>query len=61
MRFWAKRWQDVDFATNRLFVAQSLEQTKKGGLKFKIPKGKKRRALTMSSLLAEALKAHLLI
>jgi integrase len=27
-------------------------------LKFKIPKGKKRRALTMSPLLAEALKAH---
>jgi integrase len=53
-----QRWQDVDFASNRLFVAQSLEQTKRGGLKFKIPKGKKRRALTMSPLLAEALKAH---
>jgi integrase len=53
-----QRWQDVDFGTGRLFVAQSLEQTKMGGLKFKIPKGKKRRALTISPLLVEALKEH---
>lgn len=54
----AQRWCDVDFTLNRLFVAQALEQTKAGGVKFKIPKGKKRRPLTMPALLAEALQLH---
>jgi integrase len=54
----AQRWQDLDFEMGRLFVAQSLEQTREGGLKFKIPKGKKRRRITMLPLLIESLKAH---
>jgi integrase len=53
----AQRWQDVDFERGRVFVAQSLEETK-AGLRFKIPKGKKRRALTISSLFSEALRTH---
>jgi integrase len=39
-------------------VAQSLEQTRSGGLKFKIPKGKKRRTVTMPPFLKETLEAH---
>ena len=31
----AQRWQDIDFEGETLVVAQSLEQTRKGGLKFK--------------------------
>jgi integrase len=54
----AQRWQDLDFEMGRLVVAQSLEQTKRGGLKFKIPKGKKRRRITMLPFLVDSLKAH---
>jgi integrase len=54
----AQRWQDIDFETENLLVSQSLEQTREGGLKFKIPKGKKRRRITMPPLLIEALKIH---
>ncbi len=54
----AQRWSDIDFEANTLLVAQSLEETKTKGLRFKIPKGKKRRVITMSPVLAEALKIH---
>ena len=54
----AQRWQDIDFETQSLLVSQSLEQTRKGGLKFKIPKNRKRRSITMPPLLIEALRAH---
>ena len=54
----AQRWQDIDFEGEMLVVAQSLEQTRKGGLKFKIPKNKKRRRMAMPPLLIEALKQH---
>jgi integrase len=54
----AQRWQDIDFQGETLIVAQSLEQTRKGGLKFKIPKNKKRRRMAMPPLLIEALKQH---
>ena len=54
----AQRWQDIDFETQSLLVSQSLEQTRKGGLKFKIPKNRKRRRITMPPLLIEALRAH---
>ncbi len=54
----AQRWQDIDFEMSRLIVAQSLEQTRSGGLKFKIPKSKKRRTMTMLPILTDALHAH---
>jgi integrase len=54
----AQRWRDIDWTSGRLAVAQSLEQTRAGGLKFKIPKGKKRRVVTMPPFLIEALHAH---
>jgi excisionase family DNA binding protein len=54
----AQRWQDIDFEGETLVVAQSLEQTRKGGLKFKIPKSKKRRRIAIPPLLIEALKQH---
>ena len=37
----AQRWRDLDLLAGQLTVAQSLEQTRIGGLKFKTPKGKK--------------------
>ena len=52
----AQRWQDIDFETESLLVSPSLEQTRKGGLKFKIPKNGKRRCITMPPLLIEALE-----
>lgn len=54
----AQRWCDVDFVSGQLTVAQSLEQTRAGGLKFKIPKGKKRRRVTMPPFLKESLEVH---
>lgn len=54
----AQRWRDLDFVSCQLTVAQSLEQTRTGGLKFKIPKGKKRRTVTMPPFLKEALQIH---
>jgi integrase len=54
----AQRWRDIDLLAGQLTVAQSLEQTRAGGLKFKAPKGKKRRVVTMPSFLVEALNTH---
>lgn len=54
----AQRWRDVDLAAGQLTVAQSLEQTRTGGLKFKAPKGKKRRLFRMPPFLKEALDRH---
>jgi len=53
-----QRWRDLDLEGGRLMVAQSLEQTRSGGIKFKIPKGKKRRSIGVPPVLADALKAH---
>ncbi|MGH9353556.1 MAG: site-specific integrase [Terriglobia bacterium] len=54
----AQRWRDIDFGCSQLSVAQALEQTRDGGLKFKIPKPKRRRTITMPPFLMEALTAH---
>ena len=54
----AQRWSDIDFSASTLFVAQSLEETKEGGLRFKIPKGRKRRSMAIPALLMEALVKH---
>jgi integrase len=53
-----QRWRDIDLLSGQLTVAQSLQQTRAGGLKFKIPKGKKRRVVTMPPFLKESLEAH---
>ena len=53
------RWSDVDLEGRTLTVAQSLEQTKAGGLKFKAPKTKRsRRTIALSPSLVEELQAH---
>jgi integrase len=54
----AQRWQDIDFEEGTLLVSQSLEQTRDGGLSFKIPKSRKRRRIAMLPILTEALVAH---
>jgi integrase len=55
----AQRWRDIDFSCARLSVSQSLEETRAGGLKFKIPKSKKRRPpMKVPDLLINALQAH---
>jgi integrase len=54
----AQRWRDVDLVAGQLTVAQTLEQTRTGGLKFKIPKGKKRRVVSMPPFLKEMLEVH---
>jgi integrase len=54
----AQRWSDIDFHRSHILVSRSLEETRSGGLKFKIPKNKKRRPMKVPDLLLEALKAH---
>jgi integrase len=54
----AQRWRDINSPSGQLTVAQTLEQTRIGGLKFKIPKGNKRRVITMPQFLNESLEAH---
>ena len=39
----ALRWKDVDWDNSRIRIERSVEQTKKGGLKFKSPKTKNSR------------------
>ena len=53
------RWSDVDLARRTLTVAQSLEQTATGGLRFKAPKTKRsRRTIALSPAVVEELQAH---
>jgi integrase len=53
------RWQDVDFDGNTLRVVQSLEQTKAGGLRFKVPKTKHgRRTITHPPSIVAELRTH---
>jgi integrase len=53
------RWSDVDLARRTLTVAQSLEQTATGGLRFKAPKTKRsRRTVALSPALVEELQTH---
>ena len=53
----AVRWQDIDLDGANLTVNQSLEQTKRHGLRFKPPKSKKgRRRIALSPLTVAALR-----
>jgi integrase len=53
------RWSDVDLTRRTLTVAQSLEQTASGGLRFKSPKTKRsRRTIALSPALVEELQTH---
>ncbi len=54
----ALRWSDVELARGFLTAARSLEQTKVGGLKFKTPKSRKGRHLSLPPLMVEALRLH---
>jgi integrase len=56
----ALRWKDVDWKASRVRIEHSVEQTKKGGLRFKSPKTKNsRRNVSISPwLLAELRKHH---
>jgi integrase len=55
----ALRWQDVDLQAGRLEVKRSLEQTRKGGLRFKEPKTKHgRRTITLAPSVVACLQAH---
>ena len=55
----ALRWQDVDLDGASLRVARSLEQTRKGGLRFKTPKTKRgRRTISLSPAVVTELRAH---
>ena len=55
----ALRWKDVDFDNGRVRIERSVEQTKKGGLRFKSPKTRNgRRNLSVSPWLLAELRAH---
>lgn len=55
----ALRWKDVDWDNSRIRIERSVEQTKKGGLKFKSPKTKNsRRNVAISPWLLAELRAH---
>jgi integrase len=55
----ALRWQDIDFVRGRLRVERSLEQTKAGGLRFKVPKTKSgRRTIAIPTSVIVELRLH---
>ena len=55
----ALRWQDIDLDGARLQVERSLEQTRKGGLRFKSPKSTRgRRTISLSPAVVAELRAH---
>jgi integrase len=55
----ALRWQDVDLDSAKLKVEQSLEETRKGGLRFKSPKSARgRRPISLSPAVVAELRAH---
>ena len=55
----ALRWKDVDFDNGRVRIERSVEQTKKGGLRFKSPKTRNgRRNISVSPGLLTELREH---
>jgi integrase len=55
----ALRWQDVDLDGATLRVERSLEQTRRGGLRFKGPKSaRSRRTISLSPAVVAELRAH---
>jgi integrase len=55
----ALRWKDIDWDRARIHVERSVEQTKKGGLRFKSPKTKNsRRNVSISPWLLAELRTH---
>jgi len=55
----ALRWQDVDLDSAKIKVEQSLEETRKGGLRFKSPKSARgRRSISLSPAVVAELRAH---
>jgi integrase len=55
----ALRWKDVDLEGATLRVEQALEQTKRGGLRFKPPKTKYgRRSIALPASVVAELRAH---
>ena len=55
----AIRWPDLNLDAGNLSVRRSLEQTRKGGLKFKETKNRKGRPITLPAILVRALRDHL--
>jgi integrase len=52
-------WKDVDLDRRNLSVAQTLEETKAGGLVFKTPKTERsRRTITLPAIAVDALRQH---
>jgi len=55
----ALRWRDVDLETRRLQVLGAIEQTKKHGIRFKVPKTKNGiRELSLPDIVVDALRDH---
>jgi integrase len=55
----ALHWRDVDLDRRILSVSQTLEETKAGGLAFKIPKTERsRRTITLPAIAVEAVRRH---
>lgn len=54
----ALRWSDVDMNRGYLTAARAIEQTKLGGLKFKTPKNRKGRQLSLPPVMVDALRLH---
>jgi integrase len=55
----ALRWGDIDFATGKVRIERSLEQTRAGGLRFKGTKTRSgRRTISLAPAAIAALRAH---
>jgi integrase len=54
----ALQWADIDFGAGVVTIRRSLEDTKKRGLQFKLPKSGKTRKLALPEALARELRRH---
>jgi integrase len=52
----AVRWKDVDLDKATLRVMQSLEETRTGGIRFKVPKSNRTRVIALPAFAAEELR-----
>lgn len=52
------QWADMDLDCGTVSIRRSVQQTRQGGVVFKVPKNNKPRVIDMPALLVEALREH---
>lgn len=52
------KWKDLDFVKGTIHVRRALEQTKKFGVRMKVPKKHSRRLISLPAVIVAALREH---